>query len=68
MYLRKVYTTSSAIFKATSVGGVKKKKKRKRKNSRRKKKDLIELRGTLGGLNSLDSHCGPAEKERLLVV
>ena len=31
MYLRKVQTTSSAIFKVTSVGGVKKKKKEKEK-------------------------------------
>ena len=66
MYLRKVQTTSSAIFKVTSVGGVKKKKKEKIQGG--KKEDLNELRGTLGGLNSLDSRDGPAEKEGLLVV
>ena len=68
MYLRKVQTTSSAIFKVTSVGGVKKKKKEKEKIQGGKKEDLIELRGTLGRLNSLDSRDGPAEKEGLLVV
>ena len=47
--------------------GSEKEEKRKKKHSR-KKKDLIELRGTLGGLNSLDSRDGPAEKEGLLVV